>query len=103
MPEFCAMWVKTLMHPMYASTTHTHRHTYLPPMPLLVSAAHECHPQQLVSESKFLQPHALLELVKTLTFASRGADDHVALGTAFSEQTAVFFLELFIAVAMDNK
>ena len=62
----------------------------------------ECCPQQLVSESKFLQPHALLELVKTLTFASRGADDHVALGTAFSEQTAVFFLELLIAVAMDN-
>ena len=63
----------------------------------------ECHPEQLFSESKFLRPQSLLELIKTLTFASRGPEDHVALGTAFHEETAVFFLELLVSVAMENK
>ena len=63
----------------------------------------ECHPEQLFSESKFLTPQSLLELVKSLTFASRGPEDHVSLGTSFHEETAVFFLELLVSVAMENK
>ena len=63
----------------------------------------ECSPEQIISESKFLQPQSLLELMKTLTFCSRGPEDHVALGTAFQEETAVFFLELLVSVAMENK
>ena len=57
----------------------------------------------MFSESKFLRPHSLLELLKTLTFASRGPEDHASLGTAFHEETAVFFLELLVSVAMENK
>ena len=63
----------------------------------------ECRPEQLFSESKFLKPQSLLELIKTLTFASRGPEDHISLGTAFHEETAVFFLELLVLVAMENK
>ena len=63
----------------------------------------ECHPEQLFSESKFLRPDSLLELVKSLIFASRGPDAHHSLGTVFDEDTAVFFLELLISVGMENK
>ena len=56
-----------------------------------------------MTESKFLRPQSLLELIKTLTFCSRSPEDHVALGTAFQEETAVFFLELLVSVAMENK
>ena len=63
----------------------------------------ECRPEQLFTESKFLRPQSLLELIKTLTFCSRGPEDHVSLGTAFHEETAVFFLELLVTVAMENK
>ncbi len=41
--------------------------------------------------------------MKALTFASRGPDAHVSLGTTFDEDTAVFFMELLISVAMENK
>ena len=63
----------------------------------------ECRPEQIVTESKFLRPQSLMELIKTLTFCSRSPEDHVALGTAFQEETAVFFLELLVAVALENK
>ena len=60
----------------------------------------ECHLEQLFLESKFMR---LLELIKTLTFCSRGPEDHVSLGTAFHEEMAMFFLELLVSVAMENK
>ena len=63
----------------------------------------DCHPEQLFTESKFLRCDALLELVKALVFASRGPDQHHSLGTHFDEDTSVFFMELLITVAIENK
>jgi len=63
----------------------------------------ECHPEQLFSESKFLRQDSLLELMKALTFASRGPEHHQTLGTLFDEDSAVFFLELLVSVALENK
>ena len=63
----------------------------------------ECHPEQLFTESKFLRSDALTELVKALVFASRGPDQHQSLGTHFDEDAAVFFLELLVTVAIENK
>ena len=63
----------------------------------------ECHPEYLFTESKFLRSDALLELVKALTFASRSPDQHESLGTTFDEDSAVFFMEQLVTVAMENK
>lgn len=63
----------------------------------------ECHPEFLVTESKFLRIDSLLELIKALTFGSRGATAHDALGTHYEEDTAVFFLELLIKVVIQNR
>ena len=41
--------------------------------------------------------------MKALTFASRGPDAHQSLGTQFDEDSAVFFMELLVTVAMENK
>ena len=65
--------------------------------------AQDCHPEQLFSESKFLRQDSLLELTKALTFASRGPEHHQTLGTLFEEDSAVFFLELLVSVALENK
>ena len=63
----------------------------------------DCHPEQLFSESTFLRDSSLLELVKALTFASRGPAHHQTLGSVCEEDAAVFFLELLVSVAMANK
>ena len=44
-----------------------------------------------------------MELMKALTFASRGPEHHQTLGTLFDEDSAVFFLELLVSVALENK
>jgi hypothetical protein len=44
-----------------------------------------------------------LELVKALVFASRGPDQHQSLGTLFDQDTAVFFMERLVTVAIENK
>ena len=69
----------------------------------LTFALQECHPEQLFSESKFLQGEGLRELLKALVFASRGPEAHLTLGTVFDEDSAVFFLELLVSVALENK
>ncbi|EDV25608.1 uncharacterized protein TRIADDRAFT_24514 [Trichoplax adhaerens] len=63
----------------------------------------ECHPEFLVTESKFLRIDSLLELIKALTFGSRGAAAHETLGTHYDEDAAVFFLELLIKVVIQNR
>ena len=63
----------------------------------------DCHPEQLFSESKFLCQDSLLELTKALTFGSRGPEHHQTLGTLCDEDSAVFFLELLVSVALENK
>ncbi|XP_064404547.1 Golgi-specific brefeldin A-resistance guanine nucleotide exchange factor 1-like isoform X2 [Halichondria panicea] len=63
----------------------------------------DCHPEQLFTESKFLRSDSLLELVKALSFASRGPEHHHSLGTVFDEEAAVFFVEQLVIVAVENK
>ena len=41
--------------------------------------------------------------MKALTFASRSPDQHETLGTTFDEDSAVFFMEQLVTVAMENK
>ena len=45
----------------------------------------------------------LRELLKALVFASRGPEAHITLGTVFDEDSAIFFLELLVSVALENK
>ena len=62
----------------------------------------ECKPDQLISESKFLQEQSLLELVKALRFASQGPEARLGEGV-FDQDLAVFNLELLIQVAIQNR
>ena len=41
-----------------------------------------------------------LELTKVLTFASQGPEHHQTLGTLFDKDSAVFFLDLIVSVAL---
>ena len=41
--------------------------------------------------------------MKALTFASRSPDQHQTLGTTFDEDSAVFFMEQLVTMAMENK
>ncbi|XP_077999496.1 Golgi-specific brefeldin A-resistance guanine nucleotide exchange factor 1-like [Glandiceps talaboti] len=63
----------------------------------------ECHPEQLVTESKFLRLDSLQELIKALTFASSGPETAVSLGIQYDEEAAVFYLELLIRVILQNR
>ena len=62
----------------------------------------ECKPEQLISESKFLQEDSLLELVKALRFASQGPEARLGEGV-FEQDLAVFNLEILIQVAIQNR
>ncbi len=50
-----------------------------------------------------MRSDSLLELVKALSFASRGPEHHHSLGTVFDEEAAVFFVEQLVIVAVENK
>ncbi|KAL1123464.1 hypothetical protein AAG570_002544 [Ranatra chinensis] len=63
----------------------------------------ECHLEQLITESKFLRLDSLQHFVKALISASYGPEDHVSLGPAYSEDTAVFFLEFLLKVVIQNR
>ncbi|CAH1405648.1 unnamed protein product [Nezara viridula] len=63
----------------------------------------ECHLEQLITESKFLRIDSLQHFVKALVTASYGPEGHVSLGTSYSEDTAVFFLELLLKVVIQNR
>ena len=90
--------VHTQIHTHIHTHTHTHTHTHR-----TSNLAQECHPEYLFTESKFLCSDALLELIKALTFASRSPDQHETLGTTFDEDSALFFMEQLVTVAMENK
>lgn len=63
----------------------------------------ECHLEQLTTESKFLRLDSLHELVKALIHASYGPEGHISLGSAYNEDSAVFFLELLLKVVIQNR
>ncbi|BES91822.1 Sec7 domain [Nesidiocoris tenuis] len=63
----------------------------------------ECHLEQLITESKFLRLDSLQHYVKALIAASYGPEGHVSLGSSYSEDTAVFFLELLLKVVVQNR
>ncbi|KAK9505516.1 hypothetical protein O3M35_009555 [Rhynocoris fuscipes] len=63
----------------------------------------ECHLEQLITESKFLRLDSLQFFIKALVSASYGPEGHVSLGSSFSEDTAVFFLELLLKVVIQNR
>nr|XP_039272742.1 Golgi-specific brefeldin A-resistance guanine nucleotide exchange factor 1-like isoform X2 [Styela clava] len=63
----------------------------------------ELHLEQLVTESKFLRLDSLQELIKALVMASRGPDTHESMGTVYSEDSAIFFLELLLRVVLQNR
>uniref|UniRef100_A0A146LBA7 Golgi-specific brefeldin A-resistance guanine nucleotide exchange factor 1 n=1 Tax=Lygus hesperus TaxID=30085 RepID=A0A146LBA7_LYGHE len=63
----------------------------------------DCHLEQLITESKFLRLDSLQHFAKALVTASYGPEGHVSLGSSYSEDTAVFFLELLLKVVIENR
>ncbi|CAG5085057.1 Oidioi.mRNA.OKI2018_I69.PAR.g10801.t2.cds [Oikopleura dioica] len=63
----------------------------------------ELQPENIVTESKFLRLDSLHELVKTLIIASRSAETHESLGTHYSEESAVFYLEVLFRIVVQNR
>ncbi|XP_067141452.1 Golgi-specific brefeldin A-resistance guanine nucleotide exchange factor 1 [Centruroides vittatus] len=62
----------------------------------------DCHPEQLITESKFLRVDSLQELVKTLIYSCHGTDSPISLGNCYEEST-VFLTELLIKIALQNR
>ncbi|XP_072050985.1 Golgi-specific brefeldin A-resistance guanine nucleotide exchange factor 1-like isoform X2 [Amphiura filiformis] len=67
------------------------------------SCIEDCHPEHLITESKFLRLESLQELMKALTFASQGPQQAESLGTPFEEEAAVFNFELLLRVVLENR
>lgn len=64
----------------------------------------ECHVEQLIMESKFLQVDALQELLKALIYASRCPDSQESInGMQCDEDAATLFLEILITVILQNR
>ncbi|XP_065652483.1 Golgi-specific brefeldin A-resistance guanine nucleotide exchange factor 1 isoform X4 [Hydra vulgaris] len=63
----------------------------------------ECHPENIITESKFLRPESLQELVKSLIIASKPLHLYESTDVPYDEDAAVFFLEFLIKVALQNK
>lgn len=63
----------------------------------------DCHPEQLITESKFLRVDSLQELVKTLIYACHDPDSPAALGNYYEEESTVFLTELLIKIALQNR
>ncbi|XP_063968958.1 Golgi-specific brefeldin A-resistance guanine nucleotide exchange factor 1-like [Lytechinus pictus] len=63
----------------------------------------DCHPEHLITESKFLRLESLQELVKALVNASQGPEAVDALGLVFDEEAAIFNLELLLRVILENR
>ena len=63
----------------------------------------DCHPEHLITESKFLRLESLQELMKALTFASQGPQAAESIGTPFEEEAAVFNFELLLRVVLENR
>lgn len=58
----------------------------------------DCHPELLITESKFLRPESLNELMKVLIYNSSVDNQE-----SYEEEAAVFFLELLIRVVLQNR
>ena len=54
----------------------------------------ECHPESLVTDSRFLRLESLHELVKALIFASQSPEAFLSQGASYDEEASVFFLEV---------
>ena len=54
----------------------------------------ECHPESLVTDSRFLRLESLHELVKALIFASQSPEAFLSQGLTYDEEASVFFLEV---------
>eukprot|EP00795_Rhopilema_esculentum_P008272 gene8272-14228_t len=63
----------------------------------------DCHPELLITESKFLRGESLHELVKALVFSSKPEGSIDSNESPFDEDAAAFFLEFLIRVALQNK
>ncbi|XP_022788096.1 Golgi-specific brefeldin A-resistance guanine nucleotide exchange factor 1-like isoform X3 [Stylophora pistillata] len=60
----------------------------------------DCHPELLITESKFLRPDSLNELIKVLIYNSSIENQE---SVPYDEEAAVFFLELLIRVVLENR
>lgn len=67
------------------------------------SSNQDCHPEHLITESKFLRLESLQELMKALTFASQGPQAADSMGMQFEEEAAVFNFELLLRVVLENR
>ncbi|XP_072165610.1 Golgi-specific brefeldin A-resistance guanine nucleotide exchange factor 1-like [Diadema setosum] len=63
----------------------------------------DCHPEHLITESKFLRLESLQELVKALVFASQGPEAVDSLGLTYDEEASIFNLELLLRVILENR
>eukprot|EP00794_Sanderia_malayensis_P012101 gene12101-13351_t len=63
----------------------------------------DCHPELLITESKFLRGESLQEFVKALVFSSKPENAVESSDVPFDEDAATFFLEFLIRVALQNK
>ncbi|XP_033108209.1 Golgi-specific brefeldin A-resistance guanine nucleotide exchange factor 1-like [Anneissia japonica] len=95
---------------VYYFTANTETSTQRGPTPEDQEAIHvarncieDCHPEHLLTESKFLRIDSLQDLLKALIFASQGPQAAESLGTPFDEEAAVFNLELLIRVVFENR
>ncbi|XP_078492936.1 Golgi-specific brefeldin A-resistance guanine nucleotide exchange factor 1 [Ciona intestinalis] len=59
--------------------------------------------ETLVTESKFLRLDSLQELMKALMQSSLPPHVHESMGTNYSEDSAIFFLELLLRVVLQNR
>ncbi|XP_057309577.1 Golgi-specific brefeldin A-resistance guanine nucleotide exchange factor 1-like [Hydractinia symbiolongicarpus] len=68
-----------------------------------LSCIKECHPENIITESKFLRPESLQELVKSLIIASKPEHAYESTDVPYDGEAAVFFLEFLIKVALQNR
>nr|XP_018903871.1 PREDICTED: Golgi-specific brefeldin A-resistance guanine nucleotide exchange factor 1 [Bemisia tabaci] len=64
---------------------------------------HECHLEQLITESKFLRIDSMQQLVIALIQTSYSPEGVIALGTPQNEDKAVFFLEFMLKIVIQNR
>lgn len=68
-----------------------------------VNCIKECRPENIITESKFLRSESLHELTKCLIIASKPEHSYESTDTPYDEDSAVFFLEFIIKIALQNR
>lgn len=63
----------------------------------------ECRPENIITESKFLRPESLQELVKALIITSKPEHSYESTDIPYDAEAAIFFLEFLIEVALQNR